>query len=107
MHARAVQALVVVFPENLPVALDVLLQHVTDHELFERPRIEPAQRQIEYLLESRRILGQRDEYETVPLPDADLVQRIVGHIEAAGMRLGGGAQQIALAGCRPTRGTGR
>ncbi len=96
MHARAVQALVVVFPEYFPIALHGLVQHMADDQFLQRPGIEPIQRQIENLLEGRRLVGQRDEHEAAPLLDADLVQRIVGDVEAAGMGLGGSAQQIPL-----------
>src|SRR5882724_6725673 len=96
MHARTMQALVVVFPEYFPIALDGLEQDVADDQLSQGPRVEPVQRQIEDLVERRRIVGQRNEDESIPLPDADLVEREIGDVETTGVRLGGSAQQIPL-----------
>src|ERR1700691_1995036 len=98
MHAGTMQAFVVVFPVDLPVALNGLEQHVPDDELLERPGIETIDRQIEELLERRRIIGQRNEDEAVPLPHPDLVERKVAHLEAVGMALGGGSKQVSLQG---------
>src|ERR1035438_937204 len=42
------------------------------------------------------MVGQRNEDETIPLLDADLVEREIRHIETARMGLGGRAQQISL-----------
>jgi len=67
MHARAMQALVVIFPEYLPIAVDGLEQHMAHDQFAERPRIEPIQGQIEQRLEGRRIVRQRNEDEPVPL----------------------------------------
>src|SRR5882724_5768694 len=96
MHARTMQALVVVFPENLPIALDGLEQDVADDQLSEGPRVEPIQRQIENLLKRRRIVGQRNEDESIPFLHADLVERKIGHIETAGVSFRRSAQQIPL-----------
>src|SRR5258707_13643526 len=96
MHARTMQALVVVLPEYFPIALDGLDQDVADDQLSQGPRVEPIQRQIENLFERRRIVGQRSEDETIPFLHADLVQRKIGHVEAAGVSLGGRAQQVPL-----------
>ena len=87
MHARTVQTLVIVFPEYLPIALDGLEHDVADGQILQRPRVEPVERHIENLLEGRRVLGQRNEYESVPFPDLDRVQREIGDIEAARMPL--------------------
>src|SRR6266478_8612912 len=96
MHARTMQALVVVFPEYFPIALDGLEQDVADDQLSQGPRVEPVQRQIEYLFKRRRIIGQGNEDETIPFPDADLVEGKIGHVEAAGVSLGRRAQQVPL-----------
>src|SRR6266446_8081832 len=96
MHARTMQALVVVFPEYFPIALDGLEQDVADDQLSQGPRVEPVQRQIEYLFERRRTIGQGNEDETIPFPDADLVEGKIGHVEAAGVSLGRRAQQVPL-----------
>src|SRR5450631_1805058 len=71
MHAGAMQALVVVLPKYLPIALDGLDQCVPDDQFRERPGIEPIQGQIENLLKRRRTLRQSDEDEPIPFPDAD------------------------------------
>src|SRR6266436_2290239 len=96
MHAGTMQALVVVFPEYFPIALDGLEQDMADDQFSQGPRIQPMQRQVENLFKRRRIVGQGNEDETIPFLDADLVQRKIGHVEAAGMSFGGRAQQVAL-----------
>ena len=96
MHARTVQALVVILPEDFPVALDSLREHMTDHEIIERPCIHSIQGQIELPLERRRIAGQTHEHEAAPLEHSDAIERIVGDIETLSMCLRGGAQQLAL-----------
>src|SRR5260370_7528391 len=96
MDARTMQALVVVFPEYFPIALDGLEQDVADDQLSQGPRVEPVQRQIEYLFKGRRTIGQGNEDEPIPFPDADLVEGKIGHVEAAGVSLGRRAQQVPL-----------
>jgi hypothetical protein len=90
------QTLVVIFPEDFPVALDGLREHVADHQILQGPRIQPIQRQIEMPLERRRISRQAHEHETAPLEHPYPVERIVGELESFGENLGGGAQQFAL-----------
>ena len=82
MHRRAVQALIVIFPEDLPIALDVLQQHMTYLQILERPRSEPIQREIETPVERRRSVGQCCEYEPAPLLQPDLVQWKIRQTEA-------------------------
>ena len=67
MHAGAVQALVIVFPEYLPVALNGFLQNMAYDQFRERPGIEAIQGQIEDLLERRRPLEQEPGRETLTI----------------------------------------
>src|SRR6202051_2583465 len=96
MHVRTMQALVVVFPEYLPIALNCLEEDVADDQLSEGPCVEPIQRYIEVLFKRRRIVGQRNEDESIPFLDADFVEREIGHVETARVSLGGRAQQVPL-----------
>ena len=92
MHAGAMQTLVVVFPEDLPVAVHRLLEGMPENEVLQGPRVEAIQRSIEHALEGRRVLRQGDEYEAAPLVDLDPVERVVRKIEPFRVRLRGGAQ---------------
>jgi hypothetical protein len=82
MDAGAVQALVVVFPEDFPVALDGLRHPVPHDELVELPVIEPLGRQVETGREGRRIGRQRSKHKAVPLHRRQAIERVVAHVEA-------------------------
>src|ERR1700684_1762110 len=90
------QALVVVFPEYLPIALNGPEEDVADDQLSKGPSVEPIQRYIEVLLKRRRFVGQRNEDESIPFLDPDLVEREIRHIETARVSLRGRPQQIPL-----------
>src|SRR5260370_39466411 len=96
MHVRTMQSLVLVFPAYLPIALNGLEEDVADDQLSEGPCVEPIQRYIEVLFKRRRFVGQRNEDESIPFSDTDLVEREIGHVETARVRLGGRAQQVPL-----------
>src|SRR5215468_10703409 len=82
VDARAVQALVVVLPEHLPVALNGLGHAVADDELIELPVAEPLERYVDTGREGRRIGSERREHEAVPLHRRQAVERVVAHLEA-------------------------
>src|SRR5580765_8637264 len=67
VYVGAVQALVVVFPEDLPVALDCLAQRVADSEAPHLPVIEAREWQVKALGEGGRIVGEGDEDEAIPV----------------------------------------
>src|ERR1700693_223171 len=96
MHVRTMQALVVVFPEYLPITLNGPEEDVTDDQLSERPCVEPIQRYIEVLFKRGWFVGQCNEDESIPFPHTDLVEREIRHVETARVSLGGGPQQVPL-----------
>ena len=100
VNPRTVQAFVEILPEDLPVALDGLGEHVTHGEILERPGIEPVERRIEIPVEGGRIL-QGHEHEAPCLAHPDLVQRVVRGVEPLAMPLGRRAQQVPLQAVRP------
>src|SRR5580704_16364519 len=80
MHAWTVQALVVIFPEHLPVALDGLRDAVPDDQLVHMPIIQAVERQIEARAEGGRLPGKRHEYKTVPLGKRQIVEGVFGGV---------------------------
>ncbi len=95
MNARAVKAFVEVFPEDLPVAVHHLAQHMAADEAFQRPVAEVARGRIE----GRRrgafgVLREIDEDEAAPCRQRHPVERVVGLVEPIGKRLRGDADQI-------------
>jgi len=83
MHAGTMQALVVVLPEYLPIAADGLLQHVTHHQIAERPcvRRPEADRSSP---RRRRITAERDEQESAPFVHPYPVERVIPELEPSG-----------------------
>ena len=82
MHARAVVTLRIVFPVNLPVALDRLDLLVHRVQLFEWPVLNIRcfiTQKIDQVLIGR--IAQVDEDEAPPGVGVDLVQGIIGSVE--------------------------
>ena len=96
MHAGTVQALVVVLPEDLPVALDGLFQGVSYREARHLPVIQAVDGQIEALLKRRRPLGECHEDEAVPFGQGQGVEGKFMAVEAIAGLHRGGLQQFAL-----------
>src|SRR4029077_8795769 len=101
----------VVLPEDLPVALDGLLQRMSYREARHLPVIEPVDGQIEALLKCWGPLGERHENEAVPFGQRQVVERKFLAIEAIPGLHRGGLQQLTLQAVAPamvgTHDTGR
>src|SRR5262249_29166043 len=77
MNSGAMQTLVVVFPEDLPIAGDRLLKAVADDEFLQVPAIQSIQGLIEGRAEGRWMLSQRDKHAAIPCGDRDCVEVII------------------------------
>src|ERR1700733_1805340 len=82
VHSRTMQALVVVLPEDLPVALHLLHKNVANAQIAQRPVSQAVEWQVEVLLQGWRIRGQSDEYAALALLHGNLVERVVADVEA-------------------------
>src|SRR5262249_45214739 len=102
VHRGAVEALVVVLPEHLPVALDGLAQAMPDGEGSELPCLEAAERQVEALLKGWRTLAERDENEAAPLGNGQPIEGYLAALEAIALLHRGGLQQLPLQAVAPT-----
>src|ERR1700730_9780935 len=101
MYAGTMQALVVILPKHLPVTGNNLAKRVTRDELAQAPAVEALQRLIEMVAEGRRLRGQRDEYEAIPLGDGDLVEREVLELESLRVQVRRGLSQLSLQSITP------
>ena len=108
VHARAVQALVEVFPENLPVAVHDLGEAVTRHQFLERPVAEIAGGRVE--ARSRACAGRGveiDEDEAAPFRERHRIERVVLPVEAFRQRSWTAPAPARRAANRTRHGRGR
>src|SRR6202161_710914 len=67
-----------------------------DHELLERPALEPIHLEVKGLFERRRVVVERDKDKASPLSDLDLIEGVVGLGEARRDAPRGGAQKVSF-----------
>src|SRR5439155_2264599 len=77
VDTRAVQALLEVLPEDLPVASKGAPVAMADDQAFERPVVEARRRRAEDLRHRRRVPTEMDEDEASPFRDGDVIERII------------------------------
>lgn len=96
VHAGAMQALVEILPEYLPVAVHYLPQGMPDDEVFYRPVGEVAGARVEAVPECRaRFFRQVDEHHAAPFRHRDAIERKVGLLEPCRHGFGRHAHQVA------------
>jgi hypothetical protein len=83
VNTGAMEALVEIFPEHLPIAVQNFFIGVAKSEIGQGPIVQEVGT-VEALLQGSGVLGfQVNEHESVPIAHSDVIERIVGFVEIA------------------------